>query len=142
VSRRAVIGALGVAGRRVAARAVVAVLPRRFDADAARGIDAVIELQVLGAGAPSDTVGYDLSIRDGRCRVRRAAGTGAGASFTVGLGDLVRLGLGVARWYDLLGAGRLEMRGDPFIALRFPAMFHLAEVRPRRAQGLGEGRLA
>ena len=137
MTRREIGGTLGAAGRRAVARLVVTALPQRFDTGAADGIDAVIELRVRDAGGPSALARYDLLIRDGRCRVRQAAGDGAGAAFTIGLGDLLRLGLGVARWYDLLGTGRLEMRGDPFVALRFPAMFRLARARPRRSQGQG-----
>jgi hypothetical protein len=117
--------------RRIVLRAVTAVLPHRLDRAAAGDLDAVIELRVVYADrARPDR--YALAIRGGRCVVEEAGAQEPGAVFTVGLRDLLRLGTGRARWQELLGSRRLQMAGDPFLALRFPVLFRLTRRRPRR----------
>ncbi|MGZ6663052.1 MAG: hypothetical protein ACXVHL_37705, partial [Solirubrobacteraceae bacterium] len=57
----------------------------------------------------------------------------ARAVATIALADLVRLSLGLVGWPKLMSCGRLELSGDPFLALRFPLLFRLpAEPRITR----------
>ncbi len=117
--------------RRVPHRMILRALPRaiagRFDPGAAGDLQALFELRVRdpGGGAPER---FWLSVAAGRCEVSSlaAGSSGAvGASVTVGAGDLIRLVTGAAGWPALLSAGRLELDGDPFLALRFPTLFRL-----------------
>jgi len=124
--------------RGVARRALLAALPRampmQFVPAAAEGFDGTIALCVRSrnGGPPAR---YEIRVARGHCAVRRvaapAAGTtitvaGAGTTITVAGSDLVRLAGGAAAWPRLMGEGRLEIEGDPFVALRFPALFGLA----------------
>ena len=78
---------------------------------------------------------FALIIADGRCQVRRGAVADAAAAVTVAAADLVRMVLRLVSWPQLLARGRLELSGNPFVALRFPAAFRLpASANPRLAQ--------
>ena len=103
----------------------------RFDPDAAGDLEALFELCVRdpGGGEPDR---FWLTVGEGRCEVSpvspsQAGGCSArpGASVTVGAGDMIRMVTGAAGWPALLSAGRLELAGDPFLALRFPILFRL-----------------
>lgn len=115
--------------RGVARRALLAALPRamptQFVPAAADGFDGTIALCIRSrnGGPPAR---YEIRVAHGRCTVRRVAVPAVGTTITVAGSDLVRLAGGAAAWPRLLGEGRLEIEGDPFVALRFPALFGLA----------------
>jgi alkyl sulfatase BDS1-like metallo-beta-lactamase superfamily hydrolase len=90
----------------------------RFRPEAAGGLDAVLELRVSGTSAR-----FAVSVADRRLRVERRAAPEAGAGVSISAGDIVRLVTGVVRWPALLAGKRLELSGDPFLALRFPKLF-------------------
>jgi alkyl sulfatase BDS1-like metallo-beta-lactamase superfamily hydrolase len=110
--------------RRVVLETIFAAMRRRFDAEAAGDLDAVaafcVEPGAHGAGER-----YEVAIRDGSCTVARGAGQPAQVTFTLGAADLLRLATGAARWTDLLGARRIALAGDPFLALRVIGAFGL-----------------
>jgi alkyl sulfatase BDS1-like metallo-beta-lactamase superfamily hydrolase len=114
--------------RRVVLEAIFAGMRRRFDADAAGDLDAVaafcVEPGARGAGER-----YTVAIRNGGCTVVRGGGEPAQVTFTLGAADLLRLATGAARWTDLLGARRIALSGDPFLALRVIGAFGLAGDR-------------
>lgn len=114
---------------RISTKAVLAALPaglsRRFRPDQARDLDATLELRV--GGTP-----FTIRVQGGRCAVTRGAAADAGAWIAVSAGDVVRLLTGDVTWPRLLGARRLELGGDPYLALRFPGMFGLTSPPPSR----------
>jgi SCP-2 sterol transfer family protein len=103
-------------------RAVLAFVPagvaRLFDPAAAAGLEATFELRVDGHA-------FAVQITDQRCVVTPGPATDPGAAVTVGGDDLIRLASGAAAWPALLSSGRMELAGDPFLALRFPNLFGL-----------------
>jgi len=112
------------------AEAVVALaVPRgiaaRFDPGAAGDLDAVLELRLART-----EVRYAVSVAGGRCVVERRAAPDARAHVTISAGDIVRLITGTIEWTALLAAGRLQLGGDPFLALRFPALFGFGRAQP------------
>jgi hypothetical protein len=113
--------------RRGAVWTIMHGLPVRFDGDAARDLDTVIEVRIRPAAAPNGAAPdcYELVIERGRCRVRHRPSPRAAVAVTIGGADLVRLAAGTAAWPQLLGDGRLQLAGDPFLALRFPTLFRL-----------------
>jgi hypothetical protein len=57
--------------------------------------------------------------------VRPGPEPGAGARALVGADDLIALVRGTVTWPELISSGRFELSGDPFLALRFAALFRL-----------------
>jgi hypothetical protein len=127
---------LARAGRRVARldrrRAphwiVLRMMPRaiamRFDPASADGLEACFELAVRDPhGRPPAR--FEVVIADGRCAVRTDGTARAGARAMIGSDDLILLASGAASWPELLSSGRFELSGDPFLALRFAALFRM-----------------
>ncbi len=110
----------------VAHRLILAVLPRaiahRFDAAAAAGLDATLELAIRHDSRPAT---YALAIAGARCSVRPGAPAHSHARASIGADDLILLAGGAVTWPQLLSSGRFELTGDPFLALRFAGLFRL-----------------
>jgi hypothetical protein len=110
--------------RWVVLRAIPRATARRFDGAAAGELDASFELRIRDpAGADPDR--FAVIIAGGRCEVRTGPAIGAGAAVTIGADDMIRLASGGVGWPELLSSKRLELSGDPFLALRFPTLFRL-----------------
>jgi alkyl sulfatase BDS1-like metallo-beta-lactamase superfamily hydrolase len=109
-------------------RAVLSTIPlaiqRRFDAEAAGDEELALELLVRDPSG-AEPARFAIEIRGGHCRVRRGGLPKASSAVTVAGADLVRVGSGAVGWPDLVSSGRLELSGNPFEALRFPALFRL-----------------
>jgi hypothetical protein len=109
---------------RVILRALPLALQQRFAPDTARGLDACFELRVRDP-AGGEPTRFELRVAGSALTVKPGAAGSAGASVQVGADDMIRLVSGAVGWPDLLAAGRLELFGDPFLALRFPQLFRL-----------------
>jgi predicted lipid carrier protein YhbT len=109
-----------------------------FDRQSASDLTATFALRIRVGRRP---VCFGLHVDQGRMRVSRRAPANAGASVTAHAADLLRLASGEVGWPQLLAAGRLELTGDPFLALRFPGLFRLPSA-PRRGRGRGHTRQA
>ncbi len=108
----------------VAVRAVLTALPHQFDASRATDLNATIELRIRDPrGGPAAPIA--LRIADGELTVVPGAAEGAQATAELGADDMIRLAAGSAAWPELLAARRMTFSGDPFLALRFPALFGL-----------------
>jgi SCP-2 sterol transfer family len=100
-------------------------LQRRFDETRAGELDTVFEMRIRDprGGHPAC---FALHIAGGTCAVSRGPATRPGAGVEVGMDDIIRLVTGSVGWPTLLAQGRLQLSGDPFLALRFPLLFRLA----------------
>jgi hypothetical protein len=107
--------------------AITRAIPLRFDPTRANGLTAAFELRVREREG-RQPLRFTLQIGDGECHVRRGASGDAAAVATMGLADLIRLSSGLVGWPRLMSSGRLELSGDPFLALRFPSLFRLPAV--------------
>jgi hypothetical protein len=105
-------------------RALPHAIPRRFDPQAAGDLEAVFELRVRDP-AGGEPARFSLRISGGACHLTPGAGADAGAVATLGADDLIRMASGAISFPELLASGRLELGGDPFLALRFPGLFRL-----------------
>jgi hypothetical protein len=107
---------------------VLRVLPRaiarRFDAAAAHELEATLQLTIRHprGGKPAH---FRLEIAGARCTVARGPAERPGAGAVLGSDDLILLASGAASWPELMSSGRFELSGDPFLALRFAALFRL-----------------
>lgn len=77
---------------------------------------------------------FAVYVEGGRCWLRPRAPADPDASATISLADLLRLAVGSEGWPALLSGGRLELAGDPFLALRLPMLFRLP-LGPRSTPG-------
>lgn len=102
----------------------------RFDPGASGELEGVFELRVgdPGGGEPAR---FRLAVSRGRCQVTPGPAPDAQANAMVRADDMIRLVSGAVGWPELLAAGRLELAGDPFLALRFPGLFRLPPKRAR-----------
>jgi hypothetical protein len=109
---------------RVILRVIQHAIPRRFDPGAARDLEAVFELRVRDPRGRQPAL-FGLAVADGRCEVAPGPASDPDASATLGADDLIRMVTGAVGFPELLASGRLELAGNPFIALRFPGLFRL-----------------
>jgi hypothetical protein len=115
---------------RIFLKALPYAISRRFDPSVAGDLRVVFELLVSDprGGEPAR---FQLTVADRRCEVKPGPAADAGATATVGADDLIRMASGAISFPQLLAAGRLELGGNPFLALRFPGLFRL----PARSAG-------
>jgi SCP-2 sterol transfer family len=95
-----------------------------FDRRNARGLTATFELRIR-VRRGREGLPFTVRIDDGRLRLRPGSPPRAEATATLHARDVLRLGIGRASWPQLLASGRLELAGDPFLALRVPGLFKL-----------------
>jgi hypothetical protein len=112
------------APHRLIVRAVPLALAKRFDPSSARDLEAVLELRVRDRGGAARER-FELKISGGACEVRPGPARDPSAGVELGADDMIRLVSGAVGWPELLATGRLELTGDPFLALRFPNLFRL-----------------
>ena len=104
--------------------AIPRALARRFDPAAAAGLEATLELAIRDPhGRPPAR--FELAIAGASCTVRAGPASSPGARALLGSDDLIMLASGAASWPELLSSGRFELSGDPFLALRFAALFRM-----------------
>ncbi len=121
--RVAVLSGHGLA-HAAAVRAIQVGLPSRFDPQRAGDLKATLELRVRRPGGDEVTA-LALRISGGQLAVSSGPAPEAGAAVELGADDIVRLVTGTVGWPQLVSSGRMEMTGDPFLALRFPSLFRL-----------------
>jgi hypothetical protein len=111
-------------GHWVVLRAIPRAIVMRFDPAAADGLEATFQLTVRDPRG-REPAHFELVIEGTRCLVRSGAAAQPGARAVVGSADLILLASGAASWPELLSSGRFDLSGDPFLALRFAALFKL-----------------
>jgi hypothetical protein len=117
LGRRPVLHRLIVAAIPVAVRVL-------FDPSAAADLETTFELRVRDPRG-REPVRFTIFVRHCRCQISPGAAADAVAAVTAGADDLVLLASGAVGWPELLSGGRMELTGNPFLALRFPVLFRL-----------------
>ncbi len=112
------------------ARAIALAMRLMFDGAAAGDLDATLGMRVRLLGGRR-SLPLVVRVTEGTCSVRPGSSPDAKAQVTIGFRDMALLGLRLEGWPALLSSGRIEFAGDPFLALRFPAMFRLPAVGSR-----------
>lgn len=105
-------------------RMIPRAIAMRFDRDAATGLEATFQLTIR-APRSRPPAHFTVAVADCSCSVRTGAADRPGACAVARSDDLIRLASGAASWPELLSSGRFELSGDPFLALRFAALFKL-----------------
>ena len=99
-------------------------MARRFDPGQARGLDAVVEFRVrrsVGAGVDRRQV----VIADGRCTATSRGGRAPTVTLEMGPVTFLRLVGGADSALGLVLRGKLRVGGDPFLAVRLPALLNI-----------------
>jgi hypothetical protein len=109
------------ATRAVALRVLPLAVAQRFDASMARDLDVVLELRIFASPGGGE-VRYGLWVSHGALTIRRGAPNDARAWVGGALGDLILVVAGSVPWTEMLATGRLQLGGDPFMALRVPGL--------------------
>ena len=119
--------------RRIILGALPLALPLMFSRKAARGVagvqpSGVVELKIRRPG--DDGVdAFEVTVADGRCKVRRGPSPRPRASISIGLADMARMGSGSVDpalfLAEGIAAGRIELKGDVFLFLAFPNLFRM-----------------
>lgn len=113
------------AARRAAISSLPSILRRRFKPESATKLDKVYELRIRASAGGPETH-FALTVRNGTLDVVQRDAPDAHAWLSVSLADMIRLTASDSdlKW-TMLAAKRLDMGGDPFVALRFPGLFGL-----------------
>lgn len=118
--------------RKVLIAAMVVALPRKFQRSIGGDIDGVIELRFANpAGGDPDRL--QVTIRNGRCKVRRGGDARPDATATMRIVDLIRLAAASADAGWMMHDGKIKLSGDPMLFVRFPSTFGLP-TRPLYAE--------
>lgn len=110
------------------------VLPRLFRKDVTRALGGEPISGTLGLnlkrGEGDGVDSFEIVFGGNGCRVARGRSVHPDATVTIGIADMIRLGSGAVDPGKFLaegiGAGRIELTGDPFVMLAFPNLFGLA----------------
>jgi putative sterol carrier protein len=99
-------------------------MPRRFNREQAKDVDAVIDWKLKG-GRDDGVDRYQVTIKDGRCRVTRRPTEEPRATLELDAVDFLRLAGGVAAGPELFMSGKLKVEGDLMFTARLPARFRV-----------------
>lgn len=99
-------------------------MPERFDPNRARGVEAVVEWQILQRpGGGEDT--WHIVLREGRCEVAEGPAEEPTVTYEIDPVDFIRLITGNASGPKLFLFGKLKIRGNLVLAARMPTFFSI-----------------
>jgi predicted lipid carrier protein YhbT len=100
-------------------------MPRYFDARAAKGLDATARWRITGRADGGADV-WDVTIRDGRCRVRRGEfAAQPRVTVTADAAEFVRLATGNSEPMNAYFRGRIQLAGDIMFAAKLQTLFRI-----------------
>jgi putative sterol carrier protein len=98
-------------------------MQEHFLPDKAQGVDAVIQYMVTDEGRE---YGYTLSIKDGKCALKKEKVGNAKVTLTMDLVSFLKLMCGAADGMTLYMSGKLGVGGDLFFSQRIAGFFAAA----------------
>jgi putative sterol carrier protein len=94
-------------------------MPNRFNADAAKGMDAVIQFNLTG----DDAGQYHAIIKDGKLEVKEGTHASPKMTMTMAGKDYVDLTLGKLNGQMAFMQGKLKIAGDMGLAMKMQTLF-------------------
>jgi putative sterol carrier protein len=94
-------------------------LPTRFNADAAKGMKSVIQLDLTGDGGGQ----YHIQIKDGACSVAEGTHAAPDMTLTMTASDYVDMALGKLHGQMAYMSGRLKIAGDLNLTMKMQTVF-------------------
>jgi putative sterol carrier protein len=101
---------------------VFEVMPSRFDAEAARGLDATYQFDLTGVDGGT----YHIKVADGRCEVGEGRAASPNITITMTASDYLDMINGLLNPQMAFMGGKLKIKGDMSLALKMQEIFPTA----------------
>ena len=101
-------------------------MPAALVPEKAVGLEATVQLNLSGEGGGQ----WVLHFADGTVRVTAEQADAPNLSFSMSAADYVALSLGQVSPSGLFMSGKVQVRGDMALAMKFPNLFDRERVRP------------
>ena len=100
-------------------KAIFGAMPANLNADAAKGMNSVIQFNLSGDGGGS----YHVVIKDGACSVGEGAHTAPNMTMTMAAQDYVDMISGKLNGQMAFMSGKLKIAGDMGLAMKMQSLF-------------------
>jgi putative sterol carrier protein len=96
-------------------------MPSRFRADKAQGVNAVIQYDITGEGGGT----WNATIKDGACAVAEGAAASPNLTLTIAGQDWLDMLAGKLNPQMAFMSGKLKLKGDMGLAMKIGSMFQV-----------------
>jgi putative sterol carrier protein len=100
-------------------KAIFSAMPQQFNADAAKGMNSVIQFNLTGDGGGQ----YHVAIKDGGCAVNEGAHASPNMTMTMAASDYVDMISGKLNGQMAFMIGKLKIAGDMSLAMKMQTLF-------------------
>jgi putative sterol carrier protein len=100
-------------------KGIFSAMPTNFNADAAKGMNSVIQFNLSGEGGGS----YHVVIKDGACTVGEGAHASPNMTMTIAAQDYVDMISGKLNGQMAFMSGKLKIAGDMGLAMKMQSLF-------------------
>jgi putative sterol carrier protein len=96
-------------------------MPSRFRADKAQGVNAVIQYEITGEGGGA----WNATIKEGTCAVAEGAAVSPNLTLTIAGQDWLDMLAGKLNPQMAFMSGKLKLKGDMGLAMKIGSMFQV-----------------
>ena len=100
-------------------KAIFSAMPQNFNADAAKGMNSVIQFNLGGDGGGT----WHVAIKDGACTVTEGAHASPNMTMTMAASDYVDMISGKLNGQMAFMSGKLKIAGDMGLAMKMQSLF-------------------
>jgi putative sterol carrier protein len=100
-------------------KAIFDAMPGQLNADAAKGMNSVIQFNLTGDGGGE----YHVEIKDGACSVNKGAHASPNMTMTMAAQDYVDMITGKLNGQMAFMSGKLKIAGDMGLAMKMQSLF-------------------
>ena len=100
-------------------KAIFSAMPQNFNADAAKGMNSVIQFNLSGDGGGT----WHVAIKDGACSVTEGAHASPNMTMTMAASDYVDMISGKLNGQMAFMSGKLKIAGDMGLAMKMQSLF-------------------
>jgi len=108
-----------MAGTAEAVKEIFSAMPTNFNADAAKGMNSVIQFNLTGDGGGN----YHVVIKDGACAVNEGTHASPNMTMTMAAQDYVDMITGKLNGQMAFMSGKLKIAGDMGLAMKMQSLF-------------------
>jgi len=101
---------------------IFSAMPTQFNADAAKGMNSVIQFKLSGDGGGE----YYVEIKDGACKVGEGAHASPNMTMSMAASDYVDMITGKLNGQMAFMSGKLKIAGDMSLAMKMQTLFKRA----------------